>query len=396
MGWANKGGVMNRRTERPRRWRVWLLAPIACLGSALAVLAWQGSAAAAPQKPFGVVICAPGQSCQRYSPPVVSPGASSSTPATLTAVITNQSTTGSGLTLGSANLTPPSGFTVVSASLGGTAIGPCSATTSPRSSCITTAGVLELRSLDIPPGGSIQVSMGITTPPPPSSCTTATPCQWGVGAKQSNEYNGTGNNLNLDLDTSQLGVVLSSQVTCTSGTQSNTCSATVANGGATGSTGGSISITTNATGTSGGSFYEAIDYGPHLNPATECSGIDSVHDEYVSGAALNGPNERSFTVTINTTDYPGYRDELCVTTSQPFTAKFLSASGTVTLGPAIPVTQPDGTPGYAGLLPNCTGDGAAPTVSCDTQPGVVSRSLTANVHTMVASFPAGFDASMRN
>jgi hypothetical protein len=387
---------MNRRTERTRRWRIWLLAPIACLGSALAIVAWQGSAAAAPDKPFSVVICAPGQSCKPGSPPVVSPGATSSTPAALTAVLKDESTKGSGQKLGSANLTPPSGVTVVSASLGGTAIGPCSATTPATTSCITSAGVLELRSLNVDPGASIQVSIGVATPPPPSSCTTATPCQWSVSAKQSNEYSGTGNNLNLDLDSSQLGIVLSSQVTCTSAQQSNTCSATLADGGTTGSTGGSVSITTDATGTSGGTLFEAIDFGPHLNPATECSGIDSAHDEYVSGAALNGQNQRSFTVTINTTAYPGYRDSLCVTTSQPFTAKFISASGTVTVGPAVPVTQPDGTPGFAGLLPNCAGDGAAPTVDCSTQPGVVSRSLTAGVHTLVASFPAGFDASMRN
>ncbi len=255
--------------------------------------------------------------------------------------------------------------------------------------------MLELRGLNVRPGDSIQVSMGITTPPPPSSCTTATPCLWSVSAQASTDYNGPpGDDFNLDSDLSQLGLVLSSEVSCTSATQSNTCSATLADGGASGSTGGSVSITTDATGISGGSLYEAIDFGPHLNAASECSGIDSVHDEYVSGTALNGPDERSFTVTINTTNYPGYRDALCVTTSKQFTAEFISAGGTVTLGPAIPVTQPDGTPGFAGLLPNCTG--AAPTVDCNTQPGVVSRSFTGNVHTMVASFPAGFDASMRN
>ena len=386
---------MNRRTEGPRRWRLGLLGSIACLGSVLVVVAWQGSAGAASKKPFGVVICAPGQSCQRGAPPVVSPGASSSAPASLTAVITNDTTKGGGLTIGSANLTPPSGITVVSASVGGAAIGPCTATTPATTSCITDASVVELRGLSVRPGDSIQISLGITTPPPPSSCTTTTPCQWSVSAKQSNEYNGApGDNFNLDLDTSQLGIVLSSVVTCTSATGPNSCSATLANGGTSVSTGGSVSITTNATGTSGGTLYQAIDFGPHLNPGSECSGIDSVHDEYVSGAALNGAAERSFTVTINTTDYPGYVAELCVTSSKQFTAKFFTDNGTAFLAPAVPVTQPDGTPGFAGLLPNCTDP--APTVRCNSEPGVVSRSTNGNVHTIVASFPAGFDASMRN
>ena len=347
---------MNRRAESPRRWRFGLLVSIACVGSALAVVAWQGSAACAPWRSRSAWSSAPlANRVSGVARRSCHPGRRARRPLRLRQSSRTQSTTRAGLKIGSVNLTPPSGLTVVSASLGGTAIGPCSAKTPATSSCITTAGVLELRGLDVQPGDSIQVSMGITTPPPPSSCTTATPCQWSASAKASTDYNGPpGDNFNLDLDLSQLGVVLSSEVTCTSATQSNTCSATLADGGASGSTGGSVSITTDATGTSGGILYEAIDFGPHLNAASECSGIDSVHDEYVSGTALNGPDARGFTVTINTTNYPGYRDALCVTSSKEFTAEFISASGAVTLGPAIPVTQPDGTPGFAGLLPHCT------------------------------------------
>lgn len=386
---------MERQAKRPLRWRYGMLGAIACLGSALAVVAWQGSAGAASNKPYEVVICAAGQPCQPGSPPVLSPGSTSSAPVAITAVITNETTKGAGLKIGAANLEPPTGLAVVSASLGGVAIGSCSASTPATTSCITTAGVLKLRSVDVQPGGSIQVSMGITTPPPPSNCTTATPCQWTVTAKQANNYNGPPRDaFNLDPDGSQLGIVLSSQVTCTSAESSNTCSATLADGGTAASAGGSVSITTDATGTSGGTFYQSIDYGPHLDPAKECSGINSVHDEYISGSALNGQNERSFTVTISTTDYPGYVAELCVTTSKPFTAKYISASGKVTIGPATPVTQPDGTPGYAGLLLNCPEP--APNTRCNTQPGVISRSTTGNVHTIVATFPAGYDASLRN
>ena len=229
------------------------------------------------------------------------------------------------------------------------------------------------------------------------------PCQWNVSGKQSNDYSGQGNDLNLDSVSSQLGIVTSSQTTCTrSVNQANSCSTTLANGGSTGSPGGSVSITTDATGTSPGTFYESIDYGPHLSADSECSGVDSVHDEYISGPALNGSNQRSFTVTITTTDYPGYTAKLCATTSKPF--RVAAPDGDDPYEPvadsddftmAVPVTQPDGTAGYAGLLPDCTG-GARPTVDCQTWPGVVSRSTNGNVHTIVASFPAGFDATLRN
>ena len=389
---------MNRGFEGLRRRRIWMLISAACLGSTLALVALPGSAAANWTKPsFGAVICAPGQSCPPGTPVVVSPGLSATTPATITAVLTNE-TTMNILGLGSANLTPPSGFTIVSASLGGTAIGACTRGTFPWISCITAAGVLELRSLNVPAGGSIQVSMGITTPPPPSSCTTATPCQWSVTGMH--DYLGLPlplNQLNLDPNTSQLGMVLSSQATCTS---TKPCSATLANGGTSGSTGGSVGVTTDATATSG-MFYEALDYGPHL-PAADCYGVDSVHDEYISGTALE---TNSFTVTINTTDYPGYQAEVCATTSMQFKAKVpvpdepeaVPDGDEWKLEPAIPVTQPDGTPGYAGLLPDCAGTGSIyKTVNPNTYPCVLSRSTTGNVHTIVASFPAGFDATLRN
>src|SRR5579875_4158458 len=107
---------MNRQAEGSRRWRAgMLLGSVACLGSVLALVAGQGSAAASTEKPFSVVICATGQSCEPGTPAVVSPGATSSSPATLTATITNDTVKA---TIGSVNLTPPSGVSVVSAALG--------------------------------------------------------------------------------------------------------------------------------------------------------------------------------------------------------------------------------------------------------------------------------------
>jgi hypothetical protein len=217
------------------------------------------------------------------------------------------------------------------------------------------------------------------------------------------------NDFTLDSASSQLGIVTTSEATCTSGTASNTCSATLANGGSTGSSGGSIGFTTSATGTGGGTFFQSINYGPPI-PASDCSGVTSMNDAYVSGSALTGANARPFTVTINTTDYPGYQPLFCITTSKPFTAEVPNTTDPDDnppdndgdewlLVPAVPVTQPDGTAGYAGLLPPCDDVTPAtnePTVDPATNPCVLSLSTTGNVHTIVASFPAGFDASMRN
>lgn len=393
---------MNRRTGGSLRRRGGVLAAVAILGSTAVVVLGQGSAAATSNKPFSVTLCAAdGQSCSPGNAQVVAPGSASGTtpaPVSLTATITDETTKGGGLTIGSVNLTAPAGVTITAANYLGS-LGTCTSATPATTSCISADGsTLELRGLNVAPGSSIQVPISIATPPPPSSCTTTSPCQWTAEAKQSNDYNGPpGNQLNLDAGSSQLGIILSSEATCTSAKKSNSCSTTLGDGGASGSTGGSVTITTSATGTSGGIFYQSIDYGPHLDANTECSGIDSIHDEYVSGAALNGTSARSFTVTITTTDYPKYVAELCLTTSKPFTAKVLHTGSAPTLAPAVQVTQPDGTLGYAGLLPDCTG-GTAPTVNCKTLPGVVSRSTSPDgtVHTIVASFPAGFDATMRN
>ncbi|MDE3130299.1 MAG: hypothetical protein KGL16_04035 [Acidobacteriota bacterium] len=397
---------MNRRTKSFRRWRGGALVSIAMLASAAVVVAEQGSAGAASNKPFGVLICGTGtdsQTCAPGAPQVIAPGSAtggaSSAPASLQAIITDETTKGAGLTIGSVNLTAPAGVTISSASFSpsGPAIDACTPTTPTTTSCFA-GGVLELRGLNVAPGASITVAMSITTPPLPSSCTPATPCSFSAAAKQSNDYNGPpGNQLNLDAGSSQLGIILNSQATCTSAKKSNTCSTTLGDGGTSGSLGGTVSITTDASGTSNGNYYEAIDYGTTLDPAADCSGVQSNHDEYVSGPALTGTNARSFTVTITTADYSGYLAELCMTTSKLFVAKYISLPGDtlVNYAPAVPVTQPDGTSGYAGLVPDCGAQGVPKNNPC-----VVSRSQTTSngtiLHQIVASIPAGFDATFRN
>jgi hypothetical protein len=382
----------------------------------VAVVAGQGSAGAASNKPFAVNLCAaptgtpaPGDYCPLGgTPPVIAPGSAASggvgsTAAPLEADFKDETTKGGGLTIGSINLTAPSGVTLSSAMFvqGSQITATCGSSTPATTSCISADGTeLELRGLNVAPGATLQVSISLDTPSLPSPCTTATPCQFSAGAKQSNEYNGPpGNQLNLDLSHSQQGVALESDATCTAanGKKTNSCTNTLADGGGDGSVGGTVSITTNANGTSGGDFYESLDYGPALNNHGQCGGatFTTDHSEYINGIALEGSNARSLTVTITTTDFAGYQAELCAQTSKTFLAKS-QLGNTFTLMSATPTPQLDGSPGFEGLLPDCSTNPQAvsPTVNPKTYPCVLSRSTSSDqkVHTMVVSYPAGFDA----
>ena len=293
------------------------------------------------------------------------------------------------MTFGSANFVGGSGITAS-----------CGSSTPATTSCISADRTeLELRGLNVAPGTTLQVSISLDTPSLPSPCTTATPCQFSTDAKQSNDYNGPpGNQLNLDSSHSQQGVALESDATCTAanGKKTNSCSNTLADGGADGSVGGTVGITTNATGTSGGDSLRVA----RLRPAAQQRGpmrreLHTDHSEYINGAALEGSNARSLTVTITTTNFAGYQAELCAQTSKTFRAKS-QPGNTFTLVSATPTPQLDGSPGFEGLLPDCSTNpqAASPTVNPKTYPCVLSRSTSAagNVHTMVASYPAGFDA----
>lgn len=96
--------------------------------------------------------------------------------------------------LGSANVTVPDVLQVVSA---------------PDDTDPSTPQVIELRDLDIPPGGArtFEVSANV------AGCTTTTAGPFEAEAKQSNRFNGTGNDLRLDVKNSTLTVEVSG--TCT-------------------------------------------------------------------------------------------------------------------------------------------------------------------------------------
>ena len=89
-------------------------------------------------------------------------------------------------TLGSANVTVPSGYSLVSAAQDAVPGGP----------------VVELRNLAVAPGGSFDTTVKVKV----ASCAPSTPPAFAVAAKQSNDFNGTRNDFTLVAASSDLQV----------------------------------------------------------------------------------------------------------------------------------------------------------------------------------------------
>jgi hypothetical protein len=374
---------------------------VALFAAALAVLTLSAGAGANPNKPYSIVICGGGQTgCTSSNPAVIAPGGTTANPAKLSVKFRNDNKP-SGITLGSDNLNVPStpaGFSVISTSL--PACPPKFNKQAPACFVLLNgATTVGFRNLNLAPGNSIQINMSAVTPPPSTTaCTTTSPCFWTDEAKQSNDFNGAGNDLNSDSN-SAYGTVTSSVASCAI---QQVCSTTLGNGGTATSAPGSISTTVaTSSGKTTVTQLESIDFGPPLDPS-KCSGVSSPHLTYeaLSNGADNG-SDRSETITINTTDFSGYVAQACYETSMQFTQLVIASNGTESLAPANPTTLPDGTPGFQGLLPDCATWPPHPLqVDCSENPGVLQRQTTVTAqgttHTLVAAIPPGFDMRMGN
>jgi len=225
--------------------------------------------------------------------------------------------------------------------------------------------------------------------PAPTACTTTTSCVWTDEAKQSNDFSGTGNDLNSD-GNSSYDTLTGAAASC----GKNGCTTTLDNGGTANSAPGSISTTVStAKSNTTVTQVEAIDFGIQL-PPSNCSGVSSQHMTFQN--LSNGGTDRSQTITINTTDFTGYQSEVCFATTVPFTALNLS-TGQLQAANG-PLTLPDGSQGFEGLLPDCGNQ--ANQVNCNKNPGVVAGSRQTTVgtppqlttHSIAAQIPPGFDS----
>jgi len=392
--------------------------------AALAALTLSAGAGASPNKPYSIVICGGGQTgCTSTNPAVIAPGGTTANPSSLSVTFTNDNKLGTGIRLGSDNLNVPStpaGFSVISTSL--PTCPPKFNNQAPACFVLLNRPQLRLnggttvgfRNLNLAPGQFISISMSAVTPAPSTTaCTTTSPCFWTDEAKQSNDFNGAGNDLNSDSN-SAYGTVTSAVASCA---KTQGCSTTLANGGTATSAPGSISTTvTTSSGQTTVTQIESIDFGPPLiddpqNPSSppntvpNCSGVTSPHLTYenLSNGADNG-SDRSQMIAINTTDFQTYESEVCLETKTPFTQLVNPSPETqctpwsgCSLAPANSILLPDGTAGFVGLLPDCGKQ--ALQVNCSKLPGVFSRQNAGAgepVHTIVAAIPHGFDMRMGN
>jgi hypothetical protein len=392
---------------------------IGLLAIGLCTLALTSGAGAQPSsyKPYSIVICGAGQThCSNSAPATIGPAATGSVP-DATVTFTNNVTSGN-IPLGSDNLNVPStlaGFSVANVleADGTTALPACPmklSQTGPTcwysldaqgnpSSPGTTVG---FRNLNLGPGQSATFNLELVTPQPSTTAcfetsTTLSPCPWTDQSKQSNDFSGTGNGLNPDSGSSY-GTILGATSPCP---KNNGCKTTLSDGGTPSGGPGTISVTvTTSSGKSLVTQVESLDYGKGLDPKF-CSNISAAHQEF--DTLSGGGSDRSQTISITTTLYPGYVQEVCNAALASFTDKVIAADGTVSLGKSTKVILPDGSTGYQGLLADCgtKGQPLGPNqVDCSKYPGVERNLSNPNngdgTATVVFVEPAGFDGGHYN
>jgi hypothetical protein len=188
------------------RWAV----PAILVAAILAMLTLTTTAQAAANKPYSLVICALGTSETCAPNPTSATDQPAGVPAgqtgvSMSATVLNENKAGSGINVGSMNLTPPAGFTVTTASISAVAPFVCPSTCS-----ATVAGnVVQLRGMAVPPRSAVTVTMSVNTPQSLATCTMAARCTWNPQAKQSNDFSGPpGNADTLESSTSSPSTVL--------------------------------------------------------------------------------------------------------------------------------------------------------------------------------------------
>jgi hypothetical protein len=235
--------------------------------------------------------------------------------------------------LGSANLTPPQGYVAASVtSLSRPA--PATAT--------IVGGVVQLRGLDVPPGGTATVVLKVSTP-----CSAPTASVWSnVIVKQSNDFNGSpGNNLTLDPPTSSLTTTTTGA--CTVCPEDTSCTAKL--GGPAGS---SSVVTSDPSAPQPDAGLLTI----QTAVALDCAGyVERSPDTFVTDAPPNRPKNGLLTFASNTRPIK-VKDplEVCYASPLQFTPK-----------PNTLLTQAiiDGQLNFIGRLPDCIGFSPPPCVT---------------------------------
>jgi hypothetical protein len=234
--------------------------------------------------------------------------------------------------LGSANITPPSGFTTVSVT---------SLSRPAPATARIVGGVLQLRELSLPPQSSVTVALKVSTP-----CSVGVSPNWDVVAKQANDFNGLpGNSLTLDAAASNLSTTTIGA--CTPCPENQQCSASL--GGPAGSQ-STVTSDPSATQPDVGLLTMSI------SGAIDCAGYsERSSDAFLTDAPSNRP-KRGLLTFSSATRRVSSEDPLEVCYASPLT---FAPKPKTTLSQVVI----DGVLNYVGRLPNCFGYSAPPCVT---------------------------------
>jgi Domain of unknown function DUF11 len=239
--------------------------------------------------------------------------------------------------LGSVQISAPAGFAITNA---------------PGATSFTSSSA-QFLNLNLASGASTTLTVNATV-----SCNRSTSTyQWGIEAKQSNDFNGTGNDFQLDPNSA--GNLSGTLTGCTFQPcpPSAPCSASASSATT------SVTVTTSAPLPSGDSIVtgiESVNSSFNYSCPTYTAVADVVGFAVFNAAGAPQPTLLTVTVRIDkslvgSSGHPGASSwQICYASTTPFTALPGTAQQNVTIG---------GSPGFStGLLPDCSSSQGAPCV----------------------------------
>ncbi|MGH2839896.1 MAG: hypothetical protein ACRDKY_03620 [Solirubrobacteraceae bacterium] len=247
----------------------------------------------------------------------------------VTATVTNLTKTQQ---LGSANLTPPSGYTALSVtSLSRPA--PATAT--------IVAGVVALRELSLPPRASVTVGLQVSTP-----CAGGVTSAYGIVAKQANDFSGLPGN-SLTLDPTRSAITMTTTGACAPCPENQSCSVDL---GGPGGTQAHVVAEPDPNQPDAGLLTTSL-----VSPL-DCAGYaERSPDTFTLDAPLNRPKLATLTYSSATRPVTGQDPlEVCFGAPVPFEVRAKTLLTTTII---------DGQLFYVGRLANCTGAPVAPCVT---------------------------------
>ena len=246
--------------------------------------------------------------------------------------------------LGSVQISAPAGFMITGASVAPGASG----TTS------FTSGSALFLDLSLAPGASTTLTVNATVPCGPSTY------HWGIEAKQANNFNGTGNDFQLDpASAGNLSGTITGSGSCTSTPcpPSAPCSASASSATTSGT------VTTSAPLPSGDSIVtgmESVNSSFNYSCPTYTAVADVFGFAVFNAAGVPQPTLLTVTVRIDkslvdSSGHPGASSwQICYASTTSFTTLPGTSQQNVTIG---------GSPGYfTGLLPDCSSSQGTPCV----------------------------------